>query len=172
MPRIATLYPQHQPSSGTSKYGRRRIDHNSYLYPVPKQQSRIPYKFSSRPRTLAHKQHSTSQRSLFSRHAHNSYRSSGSFRKSKLSFRTRTRSAQVSPQPLTLEEKLRIAADRVRRFEKQAKPQTKSSIKLQTTTRTQGHSRPHTKVPSKTKVSIRKRDKLRARLRVFTFGKS
>ena len=158
MPRIATLYPVHQPSSGTSQHRHRRNGHNSYLHPATKPYSKRTPEFRHRPRTLAHEKHPSSKPSIFSR-------SSANFWKSKFSFRSRT--TQAPPQPLTLEEKLRVAADRVRRFDRQTKPQ----VRPQTRAHTRRHPRIHAETLSKTKAPVRKRDKLQARLNTFTSGK-
>lgn len=161
MPRIASLYPTHQPPSGSSNNHRRRIDHNSYLHPAPKSHcyGTSRPRFTHRIRTFhrtASKPPRFGQRSQ-----------TATYWKSKLSFLS-PRSVQ-QPQPLTLEEKLRVAADRVRRFERpQTRPQTRPQ---QTRIRTSTQARTRPVLPPRTKAPIRKRDKLQTRLNTFIAGK-
>ena len=167
MPRIASLYPANQPSSHPSSNRHRRIGRNSYLDPPKQSRSRYSLRFSSRPRTLAQSNRTPRKPSIFGRRSQTSYRSSTSSWRQKFGFRSQ--SYQPTSQPLSLEEKLRVAADRVRRFERQTIPQVRPQIK--TRTKNKRHTRIRTSRASKCHASVRKRDKLQSRLNTFASGK-
>jgi ABC-type uncharacterized transport system ATPase component len=80
--------------------------------------------------------------------------------KNKLRLRSSSRS-KARAQPLTLEEKLRVAANRVRRFER-------APVRQQS--RTQARPKPKSR-SAKTKAPTRKRDKLQTRLNNLIGGR-
>ena len=172
MPRIESLYPTYQPSTSLSGNRHRRIDRNSYLHPPAKPRSRSILRFSHRPRTLSNKSHKAPKPFIFGQRSQASHRRSASSWKSRLSFHSR--STQQAPQPLTLEEKLCVAADRIRRFERPTRPQTRSHIKpqagRQTRTKSKTQTRIHREPLSKSRAPVRKRDRLQDRLSTFVSG--
>lgn len=173
MPRIASLYSPNQPSSSSYSNRHRRIDRNSYLHPPARPRSRPTLRFSHRPRTLSHAHQTPTKPSLFSRRAQDTQRPSTASWKSRFSFRSHP--TQQPSQPLTLEEKLRIAANRVGRFERQTRPPTSPRFRPQTrhqsTTKPKKHTRIQAGVSSKSRTHSRKRDRVQRRLNTFASGK-
>ena len=133
MTRTASLYPTNQPSSRPASSRHRRIDRNSYLHSPTGSRSKPTLRFSDRPRSLAYSNHTTRKPSFFGRRSQSPYQPSRSTWKEKLGLRSR--SYQQPPQPLSLEEKLRVAANRIRRFERQTRPQARPQVKHQTRTK-------------------------------------
>lgn len=162
MPRFASLYPVVEPSSSTSNNRHPRINHKSYIHSPSNPSSRHPLRFARRPRTSSVENNTTPKPSDLNNQSHTAPVTSW---KSKHSFRSR--SAQQPPQPLTLEEKLRVAADRIQRFEHQAT----SEDRPQTKPHTKAHSKIRAGTQSTTKPPIRKRDRLQTRLNTFITGK-
>lgn len=176
MPRIVSLYSTNQPSSNSYGNRRRRIDRNSYLHPPARPHSRPTsrYRFLKRPHTFSHAHNQPTRPSFFTRHTLSSNRPSTASWKSRLSFRSRT--SQQPAQPLTLEEKLRVAANRIQKFERQTKPPTSPLIGAQTRYQARNkpkrHTRIHAGILSKSRARSRKRDNFQRRLNTFTSGKS
>jgi len=173
MPRIASLHSINQPSSSSYGNRRRRIDRNSYLRSPTRPHSRPTLRFPKRPHTLSHAYRQPTRPSFPTRHTHSSNESSTTSWKSKFSFRSRT--SQQPVQPLTLEEKLCVAANRIRKFERQTRPPTSPLIgpqaRHQSRTKPKRHTRIHASVLSKPRTNSRKRDSFQRRLNTFTSGK-
>lgn len=173
MPRIASLHSINQPSSSSYGNRRRRIDHNSYLHPPARSHTRPTLRLSQRPHTLSHAPNQPRRPSFFTRHTQSSRRGSTTSWKSRFSFRSRT--SQQSVQPLTLEEKLHIAANRICKFKRQtrppASPLTRPQPRYQHRTKPKRHTRIHASVLSKPRTHSRNRDSFRHRLNTFTSGK-
>jgi hypothetical protein len=173
MPRIASLHSINHPSSNSYGNRRRRIDRNSYIHSPANPRSRPTLRLPRRPQTLFHTHHQSTRPSFFTRHNHSTKQSSTSFWKSRFSFRSRKSHQPV--QPLTLEEKLRIAANRVRKFERQTDPSTSPRFSSQTRhrpkTKSKRHTRTHAGVLPESRTHSRKRDRFQRRLKTFTSGK-
>ena len=173
MPRIASLHSINQPSSSSYGTRRRRIDRNSYLHSPTRPHSRPTLRFPKRPHTLSHAHRQPTRPSFFARHTYSSTKPSTTSWKSKFTFRSRT--SQQPVQPLTVEEKLRVAANRVRKFERQTRPPRSPLIGPQARhpprNKPKRHTRIHAGVLSNTRTHSRKRDSFHRRLNTFTSGK-
>lgn len=153
--RIASLYSTgHSPSSVHAEH-RRRGHRSSYSQPP----SSLP---SSYPHRHFRRHHTSRRRSLTNRRTETSRRPFATSWKDRLGFRSHP--VHQHSQPLTLEEKLRVAANRVRHFERRPHsllgPDFDSSATkdLHTqSTRTRHRHRKH----FKSKISRRGRNKLR-----------
>ena len=163
MPRIASLYPAVQPSSGTLNNRHPRTDHKSHIRPPPNPGSHHRLRFA---RTSLARKHTVPKQSIFSGRSQTAPAASW---KSKLGFLSHP--IQRPPQPLTLEEKLRVAAGRIQRFEHQDRPEDRPEDRPQTKPHSKAHSRTHAGTQLTTKNPIRKRDKLQTRLSTFVAGR-
>lgn len=177
MPRIVSLHSSNQPSSRSKSNRHRRIGRGSYLHPPARLRSGPGLTYFRRPRTLGHTKHRprkafSASRHSTSRHSTAAHRPSTSSWKSKFRLHSRT---VPEPQPLTLEEKLRVDADRIRRFERQTrvshKPQIHLSSTHQSRTKPKTHPRPHTGTSARLKPSLHKRDRFKNRLNTLGSGK-
>jgi hypothetical protein len=173
MPRIASLHSINQPSSSSYGNRRRRIDRNSYLHSPTRSRSRPTLRFPKRPHTLSNAHRQPTRPSFFTRDSQSSKRPSTTSWKSRLSFRSRK--FQQPVQPLTVEEKLHIAANRIRKFERQTRPSTSPltgpQARHQPRSKPKRHTRIHAIVLSKPRTHSRKRDSFQRRLNTFTFGR-
>lgn len=163
MPRSANLYAGNHSSLGPSKHCHRRTHHSSYFHLASKQRSSGNLRAFRRPRTLAPKTH-TSRPSIFGRHSQSSYQPSvGSWRNR---FGFRSRRTKRSSRPLILEGKRRV-----RRFNRQTRPQATLHTRPQPKLYTGTYSSIHGRTPSKKLRHVRKRHKLRSRWNIFASGK-
>lgn len=160
MPRIASLHSINQPSSSPHGTRHRRLDRKFHIRSPRKPRSRPTLRLFHRPRTLSHARHTPTWPSFFARHTQTTKRPSTTSWGSRFSFWSRT--SQQQTQPLTLEEKLRIAGDRVRRFERQTRPSTSPRFSPQTPfqpkSKTKNRTRFHTRL-SKLHTHPRNRDR-------------
>jgi hypothetical protein len=158
MPRIASLHSINQPSSRSYGTHRRRIDRNSYLHSPTSPHYKAALRFPKRPHTLSHAHRQPTRPSSLTRYTRSSTKTSTTSWKSSFSFRSRT--FQQPVQPLTVEEKLLIAANRVRKFERPTRPQTSPLIgpqaRYQTGTKLKRHTRIHAGVLSNLRTHSRK----------------
>jgi|SRR5690242_784642 len=174
MPRIASLYPSRQSSSNTYTYRCRRVDHNSRLQPPTRARSTPVSTNFRKPRTLAHAQHRPRKPLSSSRHSQAAHRPSITTWKTRFCSRSRL---VPEPQPSTLEEKLRIATDRVWHFERQARPSKRlhihTSSKHRLSTKSNQHRRSHTGASANLTVplDLRKRNRFKDRLNRIAAGK-
>lgn len=163
MPRSANLYAGNHSSLGPSKHRHRRTRHSSYLHLASTQRSSGILRAFHRPRTLPPKTHK-SRPSIFGRHSQSSYQPSVGLWRSRFGFRSRR--TRRSFRPLTLEGKRRV-----RRFNRQTRPQATLHTRPQPRLHTGTYSSIHGRTLSKRLRPVRKRDKLRSRWNIFASGK-